>query len=103
MISSCKHLAFGDLLRYHRMNAGLTQEVLAERAGLSLRGLSDLERGVRRAPYRDTVLRLAEALGLADAEIVVLLTKRRRGGATRIPPALSATWMIADDGTTCCF
>jgi predicted ATPase/DNA-binding XRE family transcriptional regulator len=51
-------LTFGDLLRRHRIEAGLSQEALAERAGLSLRGLSDLERGARRAPYRDTALRL---------------------------------------------
>ena len=36
------------LLRY-RMAAGLSQEDLAERAGLSRRGISDLERGARRA------------------------------------------------------
>ena len=38
---------FGELLRRLRVAAGLTQEALAERAGLSARGLSDLERGVR--------------------------------------------------------
>jgi transcriptional regulator with XRE-family HTH domain len=54
---------FGDLLRRYRMVSGLTQAALAERAGLSERGLSDLERGVRRAPYVDTVVRLAAALG----------------------------------------
>ena len=41
---------------------------LAERAGLSRRGISDLERGARRAPYAHTVQKLADALGLADAE-----------------------------------
>jgi predicted ATPase/DNA-binding XRE family transcriptional regulator len=71
-------LAFGDLLRRHRGKAGLSQEALAERAGLSLRGLSDLERGARRAPYRDTVLRLAEALGLGEPERQELLASRRR-------------------------
>ena len=38
---------FGAVLRRHRLTAGLSQEALAERAGLSVRGLSDLERGVR--------------------------------------------------------
>ena len=59
---------FADLLRQHRLAAGLTQEALAERAGLSLRGVSDLERGARRAPHRDTVRRLTAALGLDAAE-----------------------------------
>jgi transcriptional regulator with XRE-family HTH domain len=47
---------------------GLSQEELAERAGLSRRGISDLERGTRRAPYPATVRRLAEALSLNEAE-----------------------------------
>ena len=54
--------AFGALLRRHRLAAGLSQEALAERAGLSVRGLSDLERGVRQAPHPDTVRRLVQAL-----------------------------------------
>jgi transcriptional regulator with XRE-family HTH domain len=50
--------SFGALLRGHRVAAGLTQEALAARAGLSSRGIADLERGVRRAPYRHTVTQL---------------------------------------------
>ncbi len=42
---------FGELLRQHRRAAGLTQEALAERTGLSIRGLSDLERGARQRPH----------------------------------------------------
>jgi len=55
---------FGELLRRYRMAAELTQEQLAERAGLSGRGLSDVERGLHASPHADTVSRLAEALGL---------------------------------------
>ncbi len=55
---------FGELLRQHRAAAGLTQEELAERAGLSVRGLRYLERGMHR-PYRDTVQRLLEVLALS--------------------------------------
>ncbi len=46
------------------MTAGLSQEQLAQRAGLSARGISDLERELRRAPRRITVEQLGEALGL---------------------------------------
>lgn len=53
---------FGDVLRRLRIGAGLTQEALAERAGLSVRGISDLERGVNRTPRRDTLALLAEVL-----------------------------------------
>ncbi len=60
--------SFADLLRQYRLAAGMTQEELAERAGLSARGISDLERGVRGHPYRETVRMLADALGLHGAE-----------------------------------
>ena len=56
--------SFGLLLRRYRLAAGLSQEELAQRAGLSARGISDLERELRRAPRRTTVLQLGEALGL---------------------------------------
>ena len=55
---------FADLLKRHRGMAGLTQEALAERAGISARSLSDLERGVNPTPRADTVQRLAAALEL---------------------------------------
>ena len=60
--------SFADLLRQHRLTAGLSQERLAERSGLSVRGLSDLERGARRRPQAETLRLLAEALGLTPAE-----------------------------------
>ncbi len=46
---------FGVLLRRYRVSAGLTQEELAERAGVSTRGISDLERGAHGLPRRDTL------------------------------------------------
>ena len=54
--------SFGDVLRRLRSAASLSQEELAERAGLSRRGISDLERGARHAPHLETVRLLAEAL-----------------------------------------
>src|SRR5215213_7532867 len=69
----------GELLRHHRVAAALSQEALAERAGLSVRAISDLERGARRAPYRETVRLLADALGLAAADRVVLEAAVDRG------------------------
>jgi class 3 adenylate cyclase/tetratricopeptide (TPR) repeat protein len=64
---------FSGLLRRHRLFAGLSQEALAERAALSVRGISDLERGVRRAPHPATITRLADALGLEPAAREALL------------------------------
>src|SRR3712207_2274217 len=80
--------SLADLLRRFRRAAGLTQEELAERAGLSPEAVGALERGTRRAPYRDTVGRLADARGLDQAERAALQSaaKRRRGGADRSGP-----------------
>src|SRR5687768_13561344 len=61
-------LAFGRMLRGFRLDAGLSQEMLAERSGLSARGISDLERGARRVPRSETVRLLAGGLGLDDEE-----------------------------------
>jgi DNA-binding XRE family transcriptional regulator len=46
---------FGTLLRRYRQAAGLSQEELAERAGLSARTVGDLERGVSHAPRKDAL------------------------------------------------
>src|SRR5262245_16169785 len=59
---------FGPLLRAARLDAGLSQEALAEAAGLSARAISDLERGVNRAPRRGTLEALAAALRPRPAE-----------------------------------
>ena len=69
--------SFAALLRQHRHNQALSQEVLAERAGLSVRGLSDLERGARRSPQPGTVSRLASALGLESEARATLASAAR--------------------------
>ena len=58
-------LNFAGLLRQLRTEARLTQEELAEAAGLSPRSVSDLERGINRTAHKDTALLLAGALNLA--------------------------------------
>lgn len=64
---------FGMTLRRLRERAGLTQEQLAQAAGLSPRAIRALERGERRQPYQHTVAALAKALGLTGAERAELL------------------------------
>ena len=68
---------FGTRLRAYRLAAGLSQDELAERAGLSRRGIVDLERGARRAPYPGTVRRLAEALKLSEPQRLALVRTAR--------------------------
>jgi predicted ATPase/DNA-binding XRE family transcriptional regulator len=60
--------SFGDQLRAFRQAARLTQEELADRAGLSVNGISSLERGTRTRPYPHTVRALADALSLSPAD-----------------------------------
>lgn len=59
---------FADALRSKRLALGLTQEALAERAGISTQAISSLERGTRRFPQRVTLDLLADALGLEPDE-----------------------------------
>ena len=91
--------AFGPLLRSHRVAAGLTQEALAEAAGLSARAVRALEAGERTAPHRDTVRLLAGALPLSGDERAALEAGARRPARrwptdtptpTRAPGALPA-------------
>jgi len=85
---------FGTLLRRYRLTAGLSQEALAERARVSLDGISALERGYRRTPQRQTLALLAGALALsADqrrafeaAAARPSLPRRRAGTSVTVGP-----------------
>jgi predicted ATPase/transcriptional regulator with XRE-family HTH domain len=85
---------FGRVLRRYRLAAGLSQEELAERAGLSTRGISDLERGLRAAPRPETVRLLADGLGLAASDRAALIAAARpelsapAAGSQDVPPAV---------------
>jgi transcriptional regulator with XRE-family HTH domain len=59
---------FGDRLRLLRRSSALSQQELAERSGLSIRAISNLESGRTRWPYPNSVGRLADALALRDDE-----------------------------------
>ncbi|HXT38012.1 MAG TPA: tetratricopeptide repeat protein, partial [Chloroflexota bacterium] len=83
-------VTFGDRLKEYRLAAGLTQEALAERAGVSARNIQNLERGENK-PLKDTARRLAEALGLDERDRTLLLTTvlptpRHRSDHAAFPP-----------------
>ena len=94
-------LGFAGLLRQLRAEARLTQEELAEAAGLSPRSVSDLERGINRTARKDTAELLAAALGLAEpvrplfvaaargripaAEVLAALQREAHGGGPAWP------------------
>jgi predicted ATPase/DNA-binding XRE family transcriptional regulator len=88
LVDAGEHLVFGDLLRQHRDAAGLTQEDLAERSGLSVDTISLLERGEHRRPHRYTMQSLADALGLSQLERIRFETAARM-------PAISANANLA--------
>ena len=70
-------LEFAGLLRRLRAAATLTQEELAEAAGLSPRSVSDLERGINRTARKETALLLADALNLAEPARALFIAAAR--------------------------
>jgi predicted ATPase/DNA-binding XRE family transcriptional regulator len=83
-------LTFGELLRRYRDNAGLTQEDLAERTGLTPQAIGLLERGERRRPHKYTVQKLAEALELMGGDLAAFEAAARRPAARRTTAAESS-------------
>ena len=73
--------SFGSQLRALRMRAGLSQEALAERAGLGVATLKALEHGTRQRPRAHTLVLLGEALGLKAAERDAWLESSGANGA----------------------
>jgi tetratricopeptide (TPR) repeat protein/transcriptional regulator with XRE-family HTH domain len=78
-------LSFAGLLRQLRAEARLTQEELAEAAGVSPRSISDLERGINRTAHKDTALLLAGALSLdGPVRQVFVAAARGKGPAAEV-------------------
>ncbi len=84
---------FGALLRQFRLDAGMTQQELAERAKVSVDAVSTLERGARTRPHRETVVLLAQALVLSPEREMLLTSAggighppRRRSEALNASP-----------------
>lgn len=83
---------FGETLKRLRLAAELSQSELAAMAGLSLRGISDLERGAHPNPRPVTVRMLADALSLSASDREVLFASAR--GSTppsSVPHAIGGT------------
>jgi tetratricopeptide (TPR) repeat protein/transcriptional regulator with XRE-family HTH domain len=81
---------FADVLRQLRTQARLTQQELADASSLSLRTVSDLERGAATFPRRETVRLLGDALGLIGAQRVWFETAARGRPPADVPPAGTA-------------
>jgi tetratricopeptide (TPR) repeat protein/transcriptional regulator with XRE-family HTH domain len=74
---------FGRLLAGFRLDRGLSQDELADRSGMSVRGIRDLECGQVRRPRRASVTLLADALALSDAERATFREAAAGLGGTR--------------------
>ena len=89
-------VSFGALLRRHRGAMGLTQEELAERAGLHAQEISKLERGVLRSPHSSTVEFLARALKLDPQQKESFIVAARG----QLQPGTVTDQAIVRDGQT---
>lgn len=76
-------------LRRFRLRAGLTQEALAERSGVSVRTIRGLETGNRRNPQRSSLRQLADALELSDGDRAELMSAEQASAKVvprQLPP-----------------
>jgi class 3 adenylate cyclase/predicted ATPase/DNA-binding XRE family transcriptional regulator len=93
---------FGQLLREYRIAAGLTQEALAERAGVGTRSIQRLERGLIH-PQRDTLRALLRGLPLSaeqsrQLEGAVQPGPRRRGSRPALVAVIGSPGELASTG-----
>ncbi|WP_329793646.1 tetratricopeptide repeat protein [Lentzea sp. DG1S-22] len=89
-------MTFGDRLVRHRRNAGFSQEELSERSGVSVRAISDMERGRARSPQRRTTEALLDALDLGERDRAELRRLARTGGVALTSPVRSLPMYVAD-------
>ncbi|WP_051789966.1 helix-turn-helix domain-containing protein [Streptomyces sp. NRRL S-1022] len=94
---------FGARLLALRTGAGLSQEELAQTAGISVRALSDMERGRSRGPQRRTVHALVTALRLSpqdarELERLASLGRPRRAPTTEVLPPVAVPDTVAPTG-----
>jgi transcriptional regulator with XRE-family HTH domain len=94
-VTDARSAPFGVLLRAHRLDRGLTQEALAERAGLSVRGVQNVEASVT-WPQRETARRLAVALALTGDDLA-RFTAAAGAGRPRLRRARPAGWAAAPE------
>jgi transcriptional regulator with XRE-family HTH domain len=77
---SPRHAALGEAVRALRRGRGLSQEALAELAGLSGNYVGDAERGERNVSVR-AIWQLADALGVPASQLL----RDAEAGAAEVP------------------
>src|SRR5215204_717065 len=63
-------MEIGSRIRAARKAAGLSQEELARRAGMSLKGMSYIERGHIEDPHYSSLSKIADGLGVSLGELL---------------------------------
>ncbi|NIK61023.1 helix-turn-helix domain-containing protein [Kribbella shirazensis] len=87
---------FAELLLDLRVQAGLSQEELADRAGLSVRSIREMEAGRVARPRKDSVRLLASALGLHKDDTDHFLAAAGHGSARPVVrPAVEAAPVVS--------
>lgn len=81
-LNSAARLNFQHVLRRYRLAAGLTQEQLAEKMGISLGYLSTLEVG-RKWPHLDMLFIIAKALNVRPSELIAALEDELGSNGTK--------------------
>ncbi|MGD9711005.1 MAG: helix-turn-helix domain-containing protein [Thermomicrobiales bacterium] len=84
-------VSLGVLLKGYRLAAALSQEELAGRSGVSVRTISDLERGIRDTARLETVRLLATGLGLTQEDRATLIAASIAGMAADLPKTWSGS------------
>jgi transcriptional regulator with XRE-family HTH domain len=90
--------ALADLLRELHRRARLTQQELADRARVSLRTVSDLERGVSTTPQRETVRLLAATSAMDTGGVVGIHAIGGMAGVGKTAFAVHAAHQLAGLG-----
>ena len=77
---------FGSRIRAARRAAGLSQEELARRAGMSLKGMGDIERGDIEDPHYSSLSKIADGLGMSIGALLEEDPASPKGPAPASPP-----------------
>lgn len=87
---------FGKQLRKLRNSSGMSQQALADRSGLSVRSISNMESGKTRCPYPDSVARIADALGLhaaTRAQLIAVIGQRAGQDPEPVPASAAQAYV----------
>ena len=84
----------GSRIRTARKSAGITQEELARRADMSLKGMGDIERGDIDDPHYSSLKKIADGLGMPVSELLEEPVLAGKDEASQPAGPLSPEWAL---------